>query len=340
MKTVNWGILGCGAIARKFAADLRLVEGSELAAAGSRDKAAAERFGREFGVDLGRCYGSYVSLAEDPEVDVIYVATPHAMHAENTLRCLERGKAVLCEKPLAINSDQVRDMIATARRKKVFLMEALWSKFLPQLDVVRGLINWGEIGKVRYVRADFGFVPGPGAPARLFEPALGGGSLLDTGIYPVFLAVTLLGRPDEVDAWMTPLSTGVDEQCAMTFRYANGAIAQLFSSFGTTLSADAEIGGAKGRIRIGPKFYNPGMAQIELYEGSVENKRLISFNKEAGFGYQYQARHVCECLRQGLTESLVMSHQDSLLIMETMDRVRAKAGIVYEADKTGITAQQ
>lgn len=340
MKVIRWGILGCGTIARKFAADLRFVEGAELSAVGARDKAAAERFGGEFGMDLSHSHGSYAALARDPAVDVIYVATPHAMHCEHSVLCLERGKAVLCEKPFAINSYQVQEMIGVARRNGVFLMEALWTKFLPQLEVVRGIVDQGEIGKLRYVRADFGFAPGPDAPSRLFDPALGGGSLLDIGIYPVFLAVTLLGRPDKVKAWMTPLPTGADEQCAMTFQYVDGAMAQLFSSFGTTLSADAEIAGSRGRIRLGPRFYNPAVAQIELYEGSVENKRSISFDKEAGFGYQYQARHVGECLRQGLTESPVMSHADSLLLMETLDRIRWKAGITYDADNLGRFAYQ
>jgi predicted dehydrogenase len=340
MKTIHWGILGCGTIARKFAADLRYLEGAELAAVGSRDKHTAVQFGQEFGLDPGGCYGSYEELVADAEVDVIYVATPHAMHCKHSLLCMEHGRAVLCEKPLAINSHQVRQMIGAARQYGVFLMEAMWSKFLPQLDAAREMIDRGELGKLRYVRADFGFAPGPGAPSRLFDPALGGGSLLDIGIYPVFLAVTLLGRPDEVGAWMTPLSTRVDEQCAMTFRYEDGAMAQLFSSFGTTLSADAEIAGSRGRIRLGPKFYSPAMAQLEFYTGSVENKQSIAIDKTTGFGFRYEAQHVGECLREGLTESPVMTYADSLLLTETMDRVREKAGIVYDVDKIGLIARQ
>jgi predicted dehydrogenase len=340
MKTIRWGILGCGVIARKFAADLRYLEGAELSAVGSRDKGTAVLFGQEFGLEPGCCHGNYEALAADPAVDVIYVATPHAMHCSHSLLCMEHGKAVLCEKPLAINCHQVLAMIGSARRNGVFLMEAMWSKFLPQLDLVREMIDRGELGKLRFVRADFGFAPGPGAPSRLIDPALGGGSLLDIGIYPVFLAVTLLGRPDEVEAWMTPLSTGVDEQCAMTFRYEDGAMAQLFSSFASTLSADAEIAGSTGRIRLGPKFYSPAMAQLEFYPGTVDNKQLIFIDKKAGFGFRYEAQHVAECLRDGLIESPVMSHADSLLLMETMDRVRVKAGIIYEVDKIGLINQQ
>ena len=191
-------------------------------------------------------------------------------------------------------------------------------------------------GKGHFLQPKWGDGPwGAGSLRDRFEvvrPLIRGGSLLDIGIYNVFITLSVLGRPDIIEACMTPASTGVDEQCAATFRYNNGAIAQLFSSFSSNLATEADISGTKGRIRLTPRFYNPTTAVIEYYPGRIDTKQIIPHHSEPGFGYQYQARHVCECLRQGLTESPVMSHADTLLIMETMDRIRASAGIYYEVD--------
>jgi predicted dehydrogenase len=331
MKEIRWGILGCGKIAQKFAADIQYAEGASLVAAGSRSAEAANHFCAEFGIP--HSWSSYEALVNDPDVDVIYIATPHALHHANTLLCLRNHKPVLCEKPFAINQRQAAEMIALAKANGVFLMEALWSKFLPQYAIMEKMVRGGNVGDIQYIRGDFGFRPGPGAPSRLFDPALGGGSLLDTGIYPVFLTVSLLGRPDGVQAVMTPNETGIDDQCAATLTYKNGAIAQVFSSFTTSLSADGEIAGTKGRLRIGPKFYNPEMATMEFYAGTVENNCPIPIPAEPGSGYQHEIRHVGECLRGGLTESPVMTFKDTLLLMETLDRIREVAGIRYAEDE-------
>ena len=176
-----------------------------------------------------------------------------------------------------------------------------------------------------------GLFPLAPIPARLYDPVLGGGALLDIGIYNVFIALSVLGRPDQVEAAITTATTGVDEQIAILFKYQNGAMAQLFASFSSNLATEADISGDKGRIRLTSRFYEPS-AQLEFYPGRADSKELIDVHKESGFGYQYEARHVCDCLRQGLTESPVMSHQDSLLLMETLDRIRAAGGIRYPAD--------
>ncbi len=329
MAQIRWGILGCGKISRKFAADLALVEGAKLMAVGARQLSTAQEFAREF--PSSHVHGSYEDLVKDPDVDVIYVATPHALHREHTLLCLNHGKAVLCEKAFAINLREAKEMIDTARAKKVFLMEALWSKFLPQYQKVQDLIAAGELGEITSVLIDFGFVPQPPIASRILDPALGGGTLLDIGIYNVFFALTFLGKPDEIEATMTPASTGVDEQCAILFKYKSGAMAQLFSSFLTNLGTEADIGGTKNRIRLTSRFYAPS-ARIEIFSGREETKQMIPVDKEPGSGYQYEARHVGECLRKGLTESPVMTHDDSLLLMETLDRIRAVAGIHYPVD--------
>ena len=329
MDPIRWGILGCGRIARKFASDLSLVQDAQLMALGARKIDDARSFAKEF--PAPHVYGSYEALVSDPEVDVIYIATPHALHHEHTLLCLKHKKAVLCEKAFALNLKQAQEMVNASRENGVFLMEALWSKFLPQYQKLRELITGGVLGEIRNVLVDFGFIPQAPIPPRLYDPALGGGSLLDIGIYNVFLVLSVLGRPDTIEASMTPSPEGVDEQCAALFKYKNGAMAQLFSSLTSNLGTEADIGGTKNRLRLTSRFYAPS-ANIELYSGREETKQIIPVQKESGSGYQFEARHVGECLRKGLTESPVMSHADSLLIMETMDRIRSAAGIHYAVD--------
>jgi predicted dehydrogenase len=328
-RLIRWGILGCGRIARKFAADLRHVEDAELIAVGSRNPAVAEEFGKAF--DVPHAYNSYEDLVANDEVDVIYVATPHGLHFDHSLLCLKSDKSVLCEKAFAINSRQAKEMIDLARSRKLFLMEALWTKFLPHYDKVIQMVRNEELGRICSMRSDFGFIPVPPVPQRLLDPKLGGGTLLDIGIYNVFIVLSILGRPDHIEASMEASVTGVDEQCAVLFKYEGGAMAQLFSSFSSDLATEADINGDRGRIRLTHRFYEPS-ATIEYYPGKMDSRQLISFHKEPGFGYQFEARHVCQCLRSGLLESPVMGHQDTLLLMETLDRIRKVARIRYDAD--------
>ncbi len=330
MKTIRWGILGTGSIARKFASDLRFAEGSELVAVGSRGKKSADDFAAEFPVK--HCHYSYEELAGDAEVDVIYIATPHNLHYENTLLCLNHNKAVLCEKPFAINSRQTVEMIALAKEKKLFLMEARWTKFLPHFIKMQEMVAAGMLGEIKAVLANFGFKPLPPVNPRLFDPALGGGTIMDIGIYNVFMAMAILGQPDHIDAVMTPASTGVDEQCAILFRYKNGAMAQLFSTFSANLATEVDISGSNGhRIRLTSRFYEPS-STIEYYGGGNAEKQIIEVEKGAGGGYNYEAAHVNECLRNGLTESPVIPFADTLRLMEILDKIRKLAGVKYPAD--------
>lgn len=329
MKTIRWGILGAGRIARKFASDLRLVENSELIAIGSRSKQSADDFAKEFPVQYR--HGSYEELVQNPDVDVIYIATPHNLHYENTLLCLNHNKAVLCEKPFAMNSWQSIEMIRVAKEKKVFLMEALWTKFHPHYIKMQEMIGQGMLGEIRSVLVNFGFKPVAPIPARLFEPELGGGTVMDIGIYNVFIAMSVLGKPDEIDAIMAPSSTGVDEQCAILFKYQSGALAQLFSTFSSNLATEADISGSEGRIRLTSRFYEPS-STVEFYTDKTDSRQIIPVQKEDGFGYQYEARHVNDCLRKGLTESNVVTFADTILLMETLDKIRKIAGIHYPTD--------
>jgi predicted dehydrogenase len=328
MKNIRWGILGTGRIAGKFAADLQLAEGCELIAVGSRSQAGADEFANQFHVKYR--HASYKELAQNSEVDVIYIATPHNLHYENTLLCLNNYKAVLCEKPFAINTRQSLEMINLAMKKKVFLMEALWTKFLPHYIKLQEMIQQGLLGNITSVLANFGFKPPSPANPRLYEPELGGGTIMDIGIYNIFLALSILGKPDHINAVMTPAPTGVDEQCAILFGYKSGAMAQLFSTFKSNLATDADICGSEGRIRLTSRFYEPS-ATIEFYTRRDE-KQVISVEKAEGTGYQYEARHVNECLRNGFIESPVISFAQTIELMETLDKVRHIAGVWYPAD--------
>jgi predicted dehydrogenase len=325
---IRWGILGCGKIANKFAADLALVDGAELRAVASRDLQKAKTFASQHGAKL--TYTSYQELATSEEVDVIYVATPHGLHHTHVMLCLQHKKAVLCEKAFALNAKQAKEMLSFAKQQDVFLMEAFWTKFLPQYQLMMKMIEVGDLGDIKMIQADFGFKAATPPPQRLYDPALGGGSLLDIGIYPVFLALSILGRPIEVQANMQAYSTGLDEQCAVSLTFENGAMASLYSTFAADTPVAAVISGTKARLHITNRFHNV-TSYMELQKKN-EASQVLNFHKEDGLGYQYEARHVCECLRLGLTESPVMKHSDTLLLMETLDRIRKACGIVYPAD--------
>ena len=331
MKTnVRWGILGCGRIAHKFASDIPFAGNAQLVAVASRNLDKARQFATAFGVP--DAYGSYEELVSDKKVDVIYIATPHSHHYEHTLLCLHHRKAVLCEKAFAVNARQASEMIDLARSEKLFLMEALWTKFLPHHQKMEKLVREGLIGEVRSVLVNFGFRPSDPIPPRLFEPALAGGSLLDIGLYAVFTAISILGKPDHIDACMTAASTGVDEQCSMVFRYNSGAIAQLFSTLSSDLPTEAHISGTKGRIRLTHRFYAPD-STIEYYERKPDHFQIIEIGVlNEGFGYQHEARHVGECLLNHQSESPVIPLSATLETMRILDEIRQKAGIRYAAD--------
>jgi len=327
---IRWGILGCGRIARKFAADLRLVADAELTAIASRSKETLELFAKDF--PCKHQHNSYEALAANKEIDVIYVATPHSHHYEHTLLCLDHDKAVLCEKAFAINSRQATEMVKTAKERKVFLMEALWTKFLPHYKKLQELLQQKTLGDIKSVLVNFGFRTSDKSPQRLFDPLLGGGTLLDIGIYNVFITMSVLGKPDSIEATMSPSPTGIDEQIAVLFKYKSGAMAQLFSSFTTNLPIQAEINGTEGCITLTTRFYEPS-ATIQLSKKIPYEREVIAVEKEAGLGYQYEARHVNECLKKGLIESPVMTHADTLLLMEILDSIRNKARIEYPQDQ-------
>jgi|WetSurMetagenome_2_1015567.scaffolds.fasta_scaffold10567_2 predicted dehydrogenase len=325
-RTINWGILSTGRISEKFALDLQLVPNARLAAVGSRDPDRARGFAQKFNAE--KAYGSYEELASDKDIDVIYIGTPHISHCENALLCLEKGKGVLCEKPFAMNEKEVLRMIAKARENNVFLMEAMWTRFIPAIRKVLELIKSGAIGDIVHIKADFGYRAQCDPEWRLFNKELGGGSLLDIGIYPVFLILLLIGVPDEIAADAIIGRTGVDELMSAYFKYYNGKMATLYSTLIANTPAEAEISGTKGHIRINRMWHMSRSLVLHLNDGQSES---FEFSYK-GTGYQYEAEEVTSCLQKDLKESDLLPLELSLRMIRVLDMIRKKCGITYQAD--------
>ena len=323
---IRWGIIGTGWIAAKMAEALAVVPGASLVAVGSRTGEGAAAFARQYGVR--KACGSYEELVADAEVDVVYVATPHPLHCANTLMALGRGKAVLCEKPFGMNEREVLRMIAAARERDLFLMEAFWTRFLPSVEKVLELIASGVLGEVRHIQSDFGVFRPFDPEHRAFNKGLGGGSLLDIGIYPVFLTLLLWGEPDAIAAVPEIGPTGVDNSLALTFRYADGRIASLFSSFTVNSSVETHICGTKGRIRMHRWWHCPVPMDVALGDGAPAR---MDFNY-VGNGYNYEAAEVVRCLQQGRKESSILPLDFSLRLIRLLDRIRKQIGLTYDAD--------
>ena len=323
-KTYNWAILGCGKIARKFATDLKLCPNARLYVAASRSLESAQTFASELGFE--KAYGSYEEMVNDPEVDVVYIATPHSHHLEHALLCLNHQKAVLCEKAFAINSKEVGLMVESARRNKTFLMEAFWTRFQPSFLKVLEIIHSGELGALKMVRSDFAFNAEYNPEKRLYNVDLGGGSLLDIGIYPIFMSLMALGKPSEIKTMAQFCPTGAEESIMMSFSYPGGEIASLVSSFASYSSTQTEFSFENGFVRLNRRFYTPTSL---TYWKNWEEEKVITFEKGAGFGYELEAAHVMDCLDAGKTESDWMPLNFSSDLMEIMDWVRKDAGIVF-----------
>jgi predicted dehydrogenase len=312
---LRWGILSTGGIAHTFASDLRFIEEGVVAAVGSRSLAAADAFGDEF--DVPRRYGSYEALVGDPDVDVIYVATPHPFHLANATLALEEGKPVLVEKAFTMNGAEARELVALARSKELFLMEAMWTRHLPHVAKLRELIGEGVLGELVTVEADHGKWFAADPTHRLFAPELGGGAMLDLGVYPVSFASMLLGTPDRITALVDAAFTGVDAQASMLFGYASGAQAVLTCTSSARTATRACVSGTKARVEIDGDFYAP--TSFTLIARTGERERFEFSSK--GRGLHYQAQEVARCLSEGVTESPLMPLDESVAIMDTMDRV-------------------
>jgi predicted dehydrogenase len=357
MKEIHWGILGTGYIAQEFAQGLRVLPDAKLLAVGSRKLETAQTFANQF--QIPRAYQSYEALVADKDIDIVYIATPNIAHKDNCKLCLEAGKAVLCEKPFTLNAQDARDVIDLARDKKLFCMEAMWTRFIPLVQKVREMIDEGVIGDIKMFSADFGIQIAFDENDRRFNRNLGGGALLDIGIYPISLAFYLLGQPSNIVSQATLGKTEVDEQSSIIFQYANGQLATLYSSFLTNTPNEVIIMGTKGQLRIQAPIYRPYQLSIQKltspsspslntqsgWKSKLKQIALIrkSYNYLSRFvhkpkkivipyqgnGYQYEAAEAMKCLRNGEIESKIMPLDETLTILETMDTLRTQWGLKY-----------
>ncbi len=325
MNKYNWAVLGCGKIAEKFVRDLRLLPNAVLYAAASRDINKSTTFADKFGFE--KAYGSYEDMVCDKEVDIVYVCTPHSFHYQHTLLCLTNKKNVICEKPFALNSEEVARMIACAHENRVFLIEAFWTRFVPSFQIALEILQTHKLGKVLAVRSDFSFKADVDPDSRLFDLNLGGGSLMDIGIYPVFMTISVLGKPVEIKTIPVFGSTGADESITISFKYKEGQIASLFSSLRVHSSRHTEYCCEKGYLRLNKNSYSP--STITICESGDNEEKSIDIPEMQGFGYSYEAAHVMECLDKGLLESDLLPLSFSQDLMEVLDSIRKAAGIVY-----------
>jgi predicted dehydrogenase len=325
-KHINWGIIGLGNIANKFAQDLLLVKNSVLYGVASRDIEKSKSFAKKY--NSIHYYNSYQELANDPNIDIVYVATPHTYHFFHTMLCLKSGKAVLCEKPLGMNSREVITMIELARSNDLFIMEALWTRFIPGTEKLLELLKSDTIGKIDYLKADFGFVGNTDPERRVYNRSLGGGSLLDIGIYPIYLSLLLMGLPNILKATANFTPTGVDSFCSILFDYNNGKMAFLESTILANTPIEAIIRGENGSIKMHRSFHHTKKISILKNDNTSET---ISIDYK-GNGYYHEIVEVMGCLLNKKIESDKMPHSMSIGLVETLDKVREQIGLTYPSD--------
>jgi len=322
-KKIKWGIISTGWIAEKFATALKVVENSELYAVGSRNVETANIFAAKH--NIPKAYGSYEELVSDPDVDVVYIGTPHNLHLPNTLLAFEHNKHVLCEKPLGVNLKEVNIMINIAKEKKLFFMEALWSRFLPNIIKTKELVDSGEIGEIKLMTVFFAMKSENGPEHRHYNIDLCGGTILDTGIYNIFLSLLMLGKPKSISAIAGLSEQGGDNSCSYTFKYDNDLLSIMFSSFLANPPITAEIHGTKGKIFLNHLWFQPGNVKVTYNNGE---EKIHEF-KALSNGYEYEAIETVNCIHNGKTQSELWSWNDSIELISVMDEIRNKCGIVY-----------
>jgi predicted dehydrogenase len=335
-KNLRWGVVAPGQIARRVTADLALLEDSVLQAVSSRSEANAAAFADEFGFvssyhDANGLIG-YERLFADPEVDVVYIATPHSRHREVAEAALTAGKHVLCEKPFTVNAAEARALAEVAQANGVFLMEAVWTRFLPSINRAWDIIASGELGDIQWVQADLGFVAAYDPRSRLWDPAAGGGALLDLAVYPLTWAFGALGYPAEVVAQATLTEEGVDMRNALMLSYESGATAQLITSIVAACPGTATVSGNAGWLTASTPQCNPSELTISTNDGG---SRVEAFG-QIGSNYVYQLREVTRCVQEGLNESPTMPWADSIATMALLDDIRNQVGIRYASDQLAV----
>ena len=318
-KTIKWGIIGLGKIANKFATDLAIVNNAELVAVASRSQENADKFAKKFNIE--KAYNSYESLVKDIEVEAVYIATPHSFHKEHSILCLQNKKAVLCEKPFAMNLYEVTEMIAVAKENDVLLMEALWTYFLPHYQYVLDIVKTQKFGKLKELNADFGFISNYDEESRLIKKELGGGSLLDIGIYPIFAALSTLGNPKKIEAKATFFENGVDAKCNMIFNYKN-AKANLKSTLLENTPTEAIFTFDDAVVKINTMFHQPSTVTII----KDDKEEILDFGYKT-IGYNFETEHFNQLIRENKKESDIMTFEFSKNLMNTLDEVRGIIGL-------------
>jgi predicted dehydrogenase len=368
---VRFGFWGAGAIAQAVAGDFRFVPSAQILAIGSRTKSSAIALAARTGSK--RTCTAIEQLLADPDIDVVYIATPNTCHYADMLRCIEAGKAVLCEKPFTLNAHEAKTVIDLARARGIFLMEGMWSRFVPSIVKARASIERGAVGTLRHLQASFAYPAAFSPSSRLFSLHAGGGALLDRGVYMVSLCQHLLGSPIAASGLADIGETGVDEQCSFDLQFANGALASCFASLRTLGSNDAVLAGDRGLIRLHAPFYKAHRSSsnswllptadtpqgagksgfISRVASAVRSsqaggflQRVLQPSREIasviktashpypGNGYQFQIAEVVRCMQAGLTESSVMPHADTLAVMRTMDALRGQWKLVYPTEQS------
>ena len=320
-RTIRWAILGAGKIARAFATDFQYLQGAELVAVGSRDRQKSREFADAFSIPQAL---SYEELMQDPEIDAVYIATPHPFHFSQAAAVLKAGKAVLCEKPICVNRSQLEELIAVAKTTNQFLMEAMWTYFIPAIEVAANWIQEGLIGELKLIQADFCF-PSEPTVERLWNPALAGGALLDIGIYPIAFANYFMNRlPEKITSSAQLAESGVDERTGILLEYGNTS-ANLYTSIVSKGTNTGYLFGSKGYIKL-PAFWRS--TTIERYSNEDELLETWTDGRTTR-GFHFEMQHVTNCLQQGITESPVMSFEQSLRIQQIMDTVRRQIGLKF-----------
>jgi predicted dehydrogenase len=321
-KKIRWGIIGLGNIAHKFAKDLLTVKDAQLYAVASRSEKKASEFATLYGATLS--YSSYEDLVNNKNVDAVYIATPHSLHKENTLLSLNKGIAVLCEKPFAMNAEEVEEMISCAKENNTLLMEALWTNFLPHYRYAINNLRENTFGKLLKMEASFGFYRAFDDNSRLFKKSLGGGSLLDIGIYPIFAALSILGKPKTIEAKATFFDNGADSSCYMVFNYENNVTAYLKSSLLEDLPTEAIFYCEKGTIKINRQFHCPSTVSIII----DDKEDLLDFDYNT-IGYSFEIEHFNKLIQQKQSESPIMSFTFSKELIAVLDEVRSIINLNY-----------
>ena len=324
VEKIKWGIVGLGRISDLFVTDLALVETAEVHAVASRSQEKADAFAQKFGAK--RAYGSYDDIFNDPSVDFIYIGTPHDSHTELSIRAIESGKHVLCEKPVALNKKQTERMIGASKKHQKFFMEAFWSRFNPSIKEAKRQVDEGVIGEIRYINADFAFYVEIPKGSRMTNMQLGGGSLLDMGVYPLFLSYLLLGMPKKVLASANFFESGADKQTSMILHYDH-AQAVLHSSFISPSNMVATISGKDGRINLNSVWH-----ESQSYSLIKNNHQVDYYHPTKGKGFTYEIEECHKCIRENKIESDLWSHQDSLNLISIVDEVRNQTGLKYPTE--------